>query len=81
MTTPPNPARAKLHPRTPPRPARWYEYSYTATGPEYWLRYLIGEPHEFAYAVPHRIACRALRRHNDTCVGRPDHQHLRRRTP
>ncbi|NML55379.1 hypothetical protein HHL19_16545 [Streptomyces sp. R302] len=81
MTTPPGdtPARSRLRPAEP-RPTRWYEYSHTATGPEYWLRYLIGEPHDFAYAVPRRIACRILRRHNATCAGRLDHQHLRRRT-
>lgn len=62
--------RDALHAQ-PPRPLRWYEYSYTATGLEYWLRYLISEPREFTYAVPRRIACRLLGRHNDTCVGRP----------
>ncbi|WP_435252045.1 hypothetical protein [Streptomyces tendae] len=59
--------------RQAPPPPRWYEYSHTATGAEYWLRYLVGEPREFAYAVPRRIACRLLGRHNTTCRGRRDH--------
>ncbi|MFE5258250.1 hypothetical protein [Streptomyces coelicoflavus] len=62
--------RARLA-RTAPRPPRWYEYSHTATGLEYWARFLLGEPHEFAYVVPRRIACHLLGRHNPTCVGRP----------
>ncbi|WP_329338569.1 hypothetical protein OG866_27045 [Streptomyces sp. NBC_00663] len=65
--------RVRLHLRTKPRPPRWYEYSPAATGPEYWLRYLLGEPRDFAYAVPRRIACRLLGRHNATCRGRADH--------
>lgn len=67
-------ARARaLQPRQPPRPPRWYEYSYTATGPQYWLRFLLGEPREFVYVVPRRIACRLFGRHNVTCRGRRDH--------
>lgn len=64
---------APLQPRQPPPPPRWYEYSHIATGPEYWLRFLIGEPREFAYVVPRRIACRWFGRHNVTCRGRRDH--------
>ena len=45
----------------------------------YLIRYLIAEPRDAAYALPRRIACRLLRRHNATCDGRPDHQHLRGR--
>ena len=65
--------RARLQPRQPPPPPRWYEYSHTATGAKYWLRFLIGEPREFAYVVPRRIACRLFGRHNVTCQGRRDH--------
>ncbi|MEV0691789.1 hypothetical protein [Streptomyces sp. NPDC050388] len=67
--------RARLQSRQPP--PRWYEYSYTATGAEYWLRFLTGEPREFAYVVPRRIACRLFRWHNVTCRGRADHDHPR----
>ncbi|MBL3669063.1 hypothetical protein JL475_24330 [Streptomyces sp. M2CJ-2] len=69
--------RARLQSRQPP-PPRWYEYSYTATGAEYWLRFLIGEPREFVYVVPRRIACRLFRWHNVTCRGRRDHPRRRR---
>ncbi|MFD5251320.1 hypothetical protein ACFWM5_00555 [Streptomyces bobili] len=62
-----------LLPREPSPPPRWYEYSHTATGLEYWARFLIGEPREFAYVVPRRLACRLLGRHNVTCRGRTDH--------
>lgn len=65
--------RARLHRRQPPPPPRWYEYSHTATGLEYWLRLLFGEPREFVYVVPRRLACRVFDRHNLTCVGRIDH--------
>ncbi|MFI8531074.1 hypothetical protein ACIGMX_12575 [Streptomyces aquilus] len=65
--------RTRLLRRQPPPPPRWYEYSHTATGLEYWLRFLIGEPREFAYVVPRRLACRWLGRHNVTCRGRTDH--------
>lgn len=41
------------------------------TGPSYWLGYLRHDWHEAAYTIPRRIACRVLRRHNPTCVGRP----------
>ncbi|WP_225080459.1 MULTISPECIES: hypothetical protein [unclassified Streptomyces] len=63
----------QLHPREAPPPPRWYEYSHTATGLAYWLRFAIGEPREFIYVVPRRIACRLLRWHNVTCRGRRDH--------
>ncbi|MEU2992575.1 hypothetical protein ABZ772_19805 [Streptomyces griseoincarnatus] len=74
-------ARTRLQPRQPrqpPPPPRWYEYSHTATGAEHWLRFLIGEPREFAYVVPRRIACRLLGRHNTTCRGRTDHPRSKR---
>lgn len=66
-----------LPPRQAPRPPRWYEYSPAATGLEYWARFLVGEPREFAYVVPRRIACRLLGRHNVTCEGRTDHPRSR----
>lgn len=43
------------------------------TGLPYWLGYLMHSPAEFAYTVPRRIACRVLRRHNPTCIGRLNH--------
>ncbi len=64
--------RAQLLRRQPP-PPRWCEYNHTATGAEYWLRFLLGEPREFAYVVLRRLACRLLGRHNVTCRGRTDH--------
>ncbi|GHH87828.1 hypothetical protein [Streptomyces capitiformicae] len=56
--------------RCRPTVPRWYQYSYTATGLEYWLRFLIGEPREFVYVVPRRLACRLFKWHSPTCVGR-----------
>ncbi|WP_394436273.1 hypothetical protein [Streptomyces sp. SGAir0957] len=64
---------ADLLTRAAPRPPRWYQYDPSATGPAYWLRYLIGEPREFVYAVPRRIACRLFGWHNVTCRGRWGH--------
>ncbi|MFF7899969.1 hypothetical protein ACFZCV_14410 [Streptomyces sp. NPDC007920] len=64
--------RHQLTPRQAPPAPRWYEYSHTATGLVYWLRFAIGEPREFIYVVPRRIACR-LGWHNVTCRGRRDH--------
>lgn len=43
----------------------------------YWLRYLLAEPRDAAYALPRRIACRVLGRHNITCQGRRDHRRRR----
>ncbi|MEW2567649.1 hypothetical protein [Streptomyces sp. NPDC047070] len=67
--------RAKLQPRiTPHRPGL---YRSDATGLAYWLRYALGEPRDFAYCAPRRIACRLLGRHNATCRGRTDHPRSR----
>lgn len=43
------------------------------TGWRYWLGYLLQEPRDATYTVPGRLACRLLRRHNTTCLGRRDH--------
>jgi hypothetical protein len=67
--------RARLLRQQPP-PPRWYEYSHRSdcrSAAEYWARFLIGEPREFAYVAPRRLACRLLGRHNITCHGRTDH--------
>lgn len=62
-----------LLPRTTPPPGLYRSRSNCRTAMEYWLRYLLGEPRDFAYAVPRRLACRWLGRHNVTCRGRRDH--------
>ncbi|MFZ3569431.1 hypothetical protein ACNYS0_20995 [Streptomyces sp. BH034] len=50
---------------------RYHYRTECRTAAEYWLRFALAEPHEFAYVVPRRIACRLLGRHNPTCAGRP----------
>lgn len=59
-------ARGKLRVLTP-RNTAWQ----TRTGIAWWLGYALHEPRDFAYTAPRRIACRVLRQHNPTCVGRP----------
>ncbi len=43
------------------------------TGLAYWAGLLRHEPREAGYVIPRRLACRLLRRHNDTCIGRRGH--------
>lgn len=66
-----NRIRHALHTQPPrvitPRRDAWMSH----TGPAWWIGYALYEPREFVYVVPRRIACRLLRWHNPTCVGRP----------
>lgn len=67
-----------LIPRTQPPPGLYRYRSDCRNAAEYWTRFLLGEPREFLYAVPRRLACRLLGRHNVTCRGRTDHPRRRR---
>lgn len=52
-----------------PRVLRWYRPG--ATGLERWIRGTLDDPRSTAARIPGRLACRLLRRHNWTCIGRP----------
>lgn len=56
----------------------WFTYSSDLRGPVYWINYVLAEPRDAAYAIPRRIACRILGRHNTTCQGRLDHKRIPR---
>lgn len=66
-----SPVRFQLATRTTPSPGLHRARSDCRSALAYWLRYAFGEPRDFAYSAPRRIACHLFGRHNLTCVGRP----------
>lgn len=54
-----------------PRVMRWYRPG--ATGVERCIRDALDDPGSVTSRIPGRIACRLLRRHNWTCIGRARH--------
>ena len=68
-----SPVQFKLTTRTAPPPGLYLARSDCRSALTYWLRYALGEPRDFAYSAPRRIACRLFGRHNHTCRGLRNH--------